>query len=261
MQLRPDALRLLDRVDAVVVDPRALATDELRVGRFRDVAQADRAEVWQWAQSRLEAGELSAGWHRVAPAFGGAARNGRARGQVLVYRRHDPRAYGVLAEIRRAGAQAVSLNLDQLGDLRSSFDDLHEAGSETDIDTALAGAVETLQRDGRTVAVLSVDAPQALGAADLAIGLLGRGGGIPWQADVLAVDLAAVWRLVHATPAGPRSPRAGPRTGDRRGGRGTGERILAGPQRSAGCRAQGGAGRGLACDDTRAGPQSARRSA
>ncbi|WP_019344729.1 HAD-IC family P-type ATPase, partial [Mycolicibacterium conceptionense] len=209
VQLRPDALRLLDRVDAVVVDPRALATDELRVGRFRDVAQADRAEVWQWAQSRLEAGELSAGWHRVAPAFGGAARNGRARGQVLVYRRHDPRAYGVLAEIRRAGAQAVSLNLDQLGDLRSSFDDLHEAGSETDIDTALAGAVETLQRDGRTVAVLSVDAPQALGAADLAIGLLGRGGGIPWQADVLAVDLAAVWRLVHAMPAARRASERG----------------------------------------------------
>ena len=105
VQLRPDALRLLDRVDAVVVDPRALATDELRVGRFRDVAQADRAEVWQWAQGRLEAGELSAGWHRVAPAFGGAARNGRARGQVLVYRRHDPRAHGVLAEIRRAGGR------------------------------------------------------------------------------------------------------------------------------------------------------------
>lgn len=208
VQLRPDALRLLDRVDAVVVDPRALATDELRVGRFRDVAQADRAEVWQWAQGRLEAGELSAGWHRVAPAFGGAARNGRARGQVLVYRRHDPRAHGVLAEIRRAGAQAVSLNLDQLGDLRSSFDDLHEADSDTDIDTALAGAVGSLQRDGRTVAVLSVDAPRALGAADLAIGLLGRGA-IPWQADVLAVDLAAVWRVLHAIPGARRASERG----------------------------------------------------
>lgn len=208
VQLRPDALRLLDRVDAVVVDPRALATDELRVGRFRDVAQADRAEVWQWAQGRLEAGELSAGWHRVAPAFGGAARNGRARGQVLVYRRHDPRAHGVLAEIRRAGAQAVSLNLDQLGDLRSSFDDLHEADSDTDIDTALVGAVGSLQRDGRTVAVLSVDAPRALGAADLAIGLLGRGA-IPWQADVLAVDLAAVWRVFHAIPGARRASERG----------------------------------------------------
>ncbi|MFV8265080.1 HAD-IC family P-type ATPase [Mycolicibacterium peregrinum] len=208
VQLRPDALRLLDRVDAVVVDPRALATDELRVGRFRDVAQADRAEVWQWAQGRLEAGELSAGWHRVAPAFGGAARNGRARGQVLVYRRHDPRAHGVLAEIRRAGAQAVSLNLDQLVDLRSSFDDLHEADSDTDIDTALVGAVGSLQRDGRTVAVLSVDAPRALGAADLAIGLLGRGA-IPWQADVLAVDLASVWRVLHAIPGARRASERG----------------------------------------------------
>ncbi|NOP98346.1 cation-translocating P-type ATPase [Mycolicibacterium fortuitum] len=208
VQLRPDALHLLDRVDAVVVDPRALATDELRVGRFRDVAEADRAAVWQWAQSRLEAGELSAGWHRVAPAFGGAARNGRARGQVLVYQRHDPRAHGVLAEIRRAGAQAVSLNVDELGDLRSSFDDLYEAGSDGDIDSSMAGAVENLQRDGRTVAVLSGHAPRALGVGDLAIGLLGTGG-IPWQADVLAVDLAAVWRLLHAIPAARRASERG----------------------------------------------------
>lgn len=208
VQLRPEALRLLDRVDAVVVDPRALATDELRVGRFRDVAEADRAAVWQWAQSRLEAGELSAGWHRVAPAFGGAARNGRTRGQVLVYQRHDPLAHGVLAEIRRAGAQAVSLNVDELGDLRSSFDDLYEADSDGDIDSSLAGAVDILQRDGRTVAVLSGHAPHALGVADLAIGLLGTGG-IPWQADVLAVDLAAVWRLVHAIPAARRASERG----------------------------------------------------
>lgn len=212
VQLRPAALRLLDRVDAVVVDPRVLSIDELRVGQFRDVAQADRAAVWQWAQDRLRDGRLSAGWHRVPPdlvgaATNGSATNGKSRGQVLVRNRHDPRAHAMLAEIRRAGAQAVSLDLDQLGDLRSSFDELYEAGA--DLDSALTGVVETLQRDGRTVAVLSVEAARALCAADLAVGVMRDRGGIPWQADVLAVDLAAVWRLLHAIPAARRASERG----------------------------------------------------
>lgn len=207
LQLRPDALRLLDRVDAVVVDPRVLTTDELRVGQFRDVAQADRPAVWQWAQDRLRDGKLPAGWHRVPPAVTGSATNGTSRGQVLVRNRHDPRAHAMLAEIRRAGAQAVSLDLDELGDLRSSFDELYEA--RADIGAALADVVDTLQRDGRTVAVLSADAARALCAADLAVGVLRDRAGIPWQADVLAVDLAAVWRLLHAIPAARRASERG----------------------------------------------------
>lgn len=197
--LRPDALRLLDRVDAVVVDPRVLTTDELRVGQFRDVAQADRTAVWQWAQDCLRDGKLPAGWHRVPPAVAGSATNGTSRGQVLVRNRHDPRAHAMLAEIRRAGAQAVSLDLDQLGDLRSSFDELYEA--DADLDSTLAGVVDTLQRDGRTVAVVSADAARALCVADLAVGVVRERAGIPWQADVLAIDVAAVWRLLHAIPA------------------------------------------------------------
>jgi cation-transporting P-type ATPase I len=205
--LRSNALRTLDRVDAVVVDPRILATEELRVGQFRDVAQSDGNAVWQWAQGQLQAGRLSAGWHSVAPAFDGAVRNGRGRGRVLVCNSHDSRAHGVLAEIRRAGAQAVSLDLDELGDLRSSFDDLYPA--DPDIDSALARAVDTLQRDGRTVAVLSVDAARALSAADFAVGMLSHRRGPPWQADVLAADLAAVWRLLHAMPAARRASERG----------------------------------------------------
>lgn len=207
LPLRPEALRLLDRVDAVVVDPRVLVTDELRVGQFRDVAEADRAEVWQWARAQLEAGVLGVGWHRVAPETAGA--NGKTRGRVLVRHSHDPLAHNVLAEIRRAGAQAVSLDIDQLGDLRSSFDDLYRA--EDDMDAALADAVETLQRDGRTVAVLSADALRTLSAADLAVGVLGSRAeaAIPWHADVLCVDLAAVWRLLHAMPAARRASERG----------------------------------------------------
>ncbi|CRZ17133.1 metal cation transporting p-type ATPase CtpH [Mycolicibacterium neworleansense] len=209
LPLRSNSLRLLDRVDAVVVDPRILVTDELRVGQFRDVVESDRAAVWQWAQGRLDAGALSAGWHRVAPAFAGAERNGRSRGKVLVRNSHHPLAHSVLTEIRRADAHAVSLDIDDLGDLRSSFDDLYQAGS--DVDAALAAAVDALQRDGRTVAVLSLDAVRAIDAADFAVGVLNghAGAGIPWHADVLTDDLAAVWRLLHAVPAARRASERG----------------------------------------------------
>ncbi|OMB99239.1 haloacid dehalogenase [Mycobacterium sp. NS-7484] len=209
LPLRANALRLLDRIDAVVVDPRILVTDQLRVGQFRDVAESDRAAVWQWAQGRLEGGALDVGWHPVAPAFAGSERNGRTRGRVLVRHSHHPLAHSVLTEIRRAGAQAVSLALDDLGDLRSSFDELHQG--DGDVDSALVDAVDALQRDGRTVAVLAVDASRALGAADLAIGVLNghTGAAIPWHADVLTDDLAAVWRLLHAMPAARRTSERG----------------------------------------------------
>ncbi|OMC34034.1 haloacid dehalogenase [Mycobacterium sp. GA-1841] len=209
LPLRPDALRLLDRIDAVVVDPRVLVTDELRVGQFREVAESDRAAVWQWAQSRLDAGAWDVGWHRVAAAFAASERKGRTRARVLVRHSHHPLAHSVLSEIRRAGVQAVSLALDDLGDLRSSFDDLHH--SNGDVDAALADAVDALQRDGRTVAVLAVNASRALGAADLAIGVLNGHTGveIPWHADILTDDLAAAWRLVHAMPAARRASERG----------------------------------------------------
>ena len=61
LTLRPAALRSLDRVDAVVVDPRALCGDDLQVGRIRGVAEADRAAVWQWAQTELTRGTLAPG--------------------------------------------------------------------------------------------------------------------------------------------------------------------------------------------------------
>jgi cation-transporting P-type ATPase I len=47
--LRPEALRRLDRVDAVLIDPRALVVDELRVSRIRGAPEHDRVAVWQWA--------------------------------------------------------------------------------------------------------------------------------------------------------------------------------------------------------------------
>ncbi|XJF12751.1 cation-translocating P-type ATPase [Mycobacterium sp. AMU20-3851] len=207
LPLRSGALRLLDRIDTVVVDPRVLATDELRIGRFRHVADRDRAAVWQWAQARLQTGELTAGWHRVAKDFARDETNGRVGGQVLVCSRHDPLASGVLGEIRRSGASVVSVDLDELDDLRSSFDDLHSA--DGGLDAALARAVDDLQRDGHTVAVVSADSARALLAADLALGVCHPDSRPPWYADVLVNDLLAVWRIMHALPAARRATERG----------------------------------------------------
>jgi H+-transporting ATPase len=207
LPLRPKALRLLDRVDTVVVDPRALAGDSLRVGQISDVADRDRSAVWRWAQDRLDEGELKTGWHDVPSDLDGLRKNGRSRGAVFVRHAHQPLAHAVLAEIRRAGAEVVSVDVDQLDDLRSSFDELWP--TDGDWDTALAQAVEDLQRAGKTVAALSAGAPAALSAADLSIGLFTAGGVPPWHADAVVGDLEAVWRILHAVPAARRASHRG----------------------------------------------------
>ncbi|MGB2919540.1 MAG: cation-translocating P-type ATPase, partial [Mycobacterium sp.] len=212
LTLRPDALRRLDRADAVVVDPRVLLTDRLRVGGLRAVAEHDRAAIWQWAQEQVHNGALGAGWHDV-PRRDRVARNGKAEKasqvvpQVFVGRTPHPLAANVVAAIRRADIEAVSVTCEELGELRSSFDELRPvAGS---MDSALLATVQALQADGRTVAVLSGDAGRALTAADVAIGLACPGRQPPWQADVLISELSSAWRIMHAIPAARRASRRG----------------------------------------------------
>jgi H+-transporting ATPase len=207
LPLRPSMLRMLDRVDAVAVDPRVLAIDSLRVSQIRNVADGNRGAVWQWAQDRLDGGGLDAGWHRAPADLDGARRNGRSRGEVFVRNAHHPLAHSVLAEIRWAGADVVSVDVDDLDDLRSSFDELYAADDE--VDAALARAVRDLQQNGRTVAVLSANAPRALDAADVAIGLMGTSGVMPWHAGLMADDLQGIWRILHALPAARTASRRG----------------------------------------------------
>jgi H+-transporting ATPase len=195
LTLRPDGLRRLDRIDVVVVDPRVLLTEELRVSQLRDVPDQARGELWQWAGDEVRRGALHAGWHR----------RGRARGQVLVRHAHHGLAAAVLGEIRRADAEVVSVASDELDELRSSFDELYPVDGS--VDAALLEAVQALQADGHTVAVVSSAAPQALSAADLSIGVLNRTA--PWRADLLAPDLAAVWRIMHALSAAQKASRRG----------------------------------------------------
>ncbi|WNG87464.1 HAD-IC family P-type ATPase [Mycobacterium sp. ITM-2016-00317] len=197
LTLRPDSLRRLDRIDTVVVDPRVLLTDRLRVARLRDVADHERTAAWQWAQEHLRDGTLTAGWHQLpAPVL--ARRNGRPAGAVLVGHVHHPQAAGLVGEIRRADLQAVSVAGDEFDDLGSSFDELYPVPGS--IDDALRDTVLALQTEGHTVAVLSGGAVDALLAADLAVGLPDAGRRPPWCSDVLVPDLDSAWRLVHAIP-------------------------------------------------------------
>jgi cation-transporting P-type ATPase I len=207
LALRPEALRWLDRVDAVLIDPRALTVDELRVSRIRGAPEHERAAVWEWAQAKLERGALTAGWHA---AGGRWATNGDRESavQVFIRRAHHPLASAVVGEARRSGAQVISLDVDDLDDLRSTFDDLLPPGDGS-TDAALADALDRLQRDGHAVAVLSASGLDALSSADVAIGFKPDGAAPPWSAHLLVDDLDAAWRVLHALSAARNASRRG----------------------------------------------------
>ena len=199
LALRPDGLRRLDRVEAIVIDPRVLCTDSLRVARIRGADEGDVSAAWNRAQLVLEKNGHRAGWHPVP----GMSASGPDSGIEALFRApYDPLASAVVAEAHRTGADLVSVDVDSLGELRPAFDDLRplEDGS---VDAALARAVTDLQDAGHTVAVLSSAAAQAISSADVALGVLPQPGAgpPPWCADLLLPDLAAAWRVLHALPA------------------------------------------------------------
>ncbi|MGV0732060.1 cation-translocating P-type ATPase [Mycolicibacter sinensis] len=144
LPLRPEGLRRLDRVDAVLIDPRVL--------------------------------------------FAGGTRH--------------PLTTALLAEARASGAQLITLDVAELGELRPVFDDLAPDRGGA-FDEALAAALARLQQDGRTVAVLSSTAAQALASADVGLGVMPDSASTapPFAADLLLADLTGAWRVLHALPA------------------------------------------------------------
>ncbi|WP_409437615.1 HAD-IC family P-type ATPase [Mycobacterium sp. SMC-14] len=189
--LRPGSLRELDRVDTVVIDPRVLCGDTLRVMQVRGADDDELRAVWAQAQARLTDTDLTPGWHRI-----GARSGVQASFQPALL----PLAAAVVTEARRADVEVVSVEADALGELRPIFDEIRPLDGAS-VDEALAAAVAAHQADGHDVAVLSSVAVQALAAADVALGVLPGQGVPPWCADVLLTDLTAVWRVLHALPA------------------------------------------------------------
>lgn len=192
----PGAARRLDRVDTVLIDPRVLLTEELRVSDIRGVADSDRVHIWNRARRKLSDGKFTVGWHRI----GGA--------DVLVRPSRKPLAQAVVAELRAAGVRAVSLDVDTLGSLRGGFDELLDApdDSDRDVDRALESALMTLSDAGARVGVVS--SIRLAGPAELRIGVA-EPDRAPPRADILEHDLAGVWRVLHAMPAARTATRRG----------------------------------------------------
>jgi cation-transporting P-type ATPase I len=198
LPLNPQSLRRLDRVDALLIDPRVLCTDRLRVVRVRGADEdeiADISAAYAAAQMLLEKRGLRVGWHPVpgAPAD--------AKIEALIGPAPDPLASAVLAEARRAGLDLISVDIDDLGELRPAFDELRPPDKGS-VDDALIAALTDLQQSGHTVAVLSSAGAQALSSADVGLGVMPNSDADPppWTADLILSDLAGAWRLLHAVP-------------------------------------------------------------
>ncbi|MFZ1178661.1 MAG: HAD-IC family P-type ATPase, partial [Mycobacterium sp.] len=202
LPLRREALRRLDLVDAIVIDPRVLCADSLRVARIRGADKNELSAAWNRAQLLLEKDGLSPGWH---PVRGISSKRPNSVAEALFLPAHDPLASAVVAEAHRTGADLITVDVDSLDELRPAFDEVrpltNEAGQT--IDDALARAVADLHQAGQIVAVLSSSGTQAISSADVALGMMPRRDGSPppWNADLLLPDLGAAWRVLHALPA------------------------------------------------------------
>ena len=207
LPLHPQSLRRLDRVDALLIDPRVLCTNTLRVVRVRGADDDELSPAWNRAQLLLEKRGLRVGWH---PVPGLSARGTDGGVEALVGPTHDPLASAVLAEARRADLDLISVQIEDLGELRPAFDELRPAAHGS-VDDALVVALSDLQQSGHTVAVLSSAAAQALSSADVGLGVMPNSDAEPppWTADLMLSDLAGAWRLLHAVPAAKTASRRG----------------------------------------------------
>lgn len=204
----PDVLRRLDSVTALVVDPRALLTADLRVSRIRGVPDHRRAAVWEAARTAIESGDLDAGWHRLDDITDGWEAGDDPDAAVLISPVRDALAGAVLEQARQAGVTVHSIDDEALGTLRSAFDDLGTPGGT--IDSDLTSMVDTLRAAGGTVAVLGADCPRATRTADVSLCL-------PWPSaapappdcDLLVPGLDATWRILRALPAARTASRRG----------------------------------------------------
>ena len=210
LPLRPESLRRLDEIDALLVDPRVLCGQRLRVVNVRG-ADGDRlTTAWEKAQDLLGKRGLRPGWHRI-PRMSVRGSAGAAP-EALIAAAHHPLASALLAEARATDAELVSVDAEVLGELRTAFDDVRPVpgGTDDDIDAALAEALAELQRAGRTVAVLSSTARSALAGADLALGVVHSDDTAPpWDADLLLTDLTGAWAVLHALPAAQQAAQRG----------------------------------------------------
>jgi cation-transporting P-type ATPase I len=229
------ALRRLDRVDTVVIDSAVLDRDRHRMDRIVPFGAAESEEVRRRAEqlldpdqpmvtrtyrtwtllpfsevdpellprgARTRARELRSGGAHVL-AF---VRNGELEGLVRVVAEVDPAAALVVSAVRRAGHRLVVAGTKGAAGEQLGADLVIQRGRR------MATDIRDLQTEGAVVMAIARGNKAALGAADVAVGLVRkRSSRPPWSADLLCgseladaafiVDASAVAREVSQRSA------------------------------------------------------------
>jgi cation-transporting ATPase I len=205
--LRSDALRCLDGIDVLIVDPAVLIGESLRVAQVNGVDGELHTKVWQCAQTDVDAGLLDPGVHTGCSLSPAHELPDLRDVEIVVTRTADPFAEPLIAAARGADLKLVSVDQADPGHLRGTFDELVPA--DEDVDLAMCDAVRRLQRDGKVVAVVGRDLRHAFGAADLSLAVWDAERPPAWTADVLLPSLKVACRIVDAIPAAKSAARRG----------------------------------------------------
>ncbi|MGI5182812.1 HAD-IC family P-type ATPase [Dactylosporangium sp. CA-152071] len=205
----PRVLRLLDRVDTVILDPAVLTTGRLMVQEVHPLPGADPEGVRLQAQ-RLFSAEATDqpveqdGWllgpvdqlrlrgrtgvrtrqrlHRDGAAHVlGLAHGTRLEALVSLVPQPAASADALIAAARRSGTRLIFAGGRPSGAERIDAGDIPGRGH-------LLGNVRELQADGHVVLLVS-DQAAALAGADVGIGVHGPDARPPWGAHVLAGDV------------------------------------------------------------------------
>jgi cation-transporting P-type ATPase I len=215
-----EALRVLDRVTAVVVDSVVLCTSRPRLLAATSAGDLDEAQVWSAAHNVLTGRSVADlahrgpwtadGWQlRRAPGTQGRRpedpaglpldlhdADGRRQGRVLAGCDLDPLADALVGAARTGGRSLLLTEHAGAGELLPWADRVLPAGASA------AAAVRRLQQDGEVVLVVSTGDDHALAAADVGVGVL-PGPDVPshacWSADVICgPGVEQVWRILVA---------------------------------------------------------------
>ncbi|HEY5832557.1 HAD-IC family P-type ATPase [Streptomyces sp.] len=213
------ALRVLDRVSAVLIDSAALCTSRPRLLSASAVGDLDDADVWSAAQSVLtgrSVPELSGpgpwtadGWRLRRPADARRRPDGstglplelwdpagRCQGRIMVGCELDPLADAVVATGRSGALRLLLTEHASVGELLPWADEVLPAGASPALE------VRRLQEEGDAVLVVTSSDGHALATADIGVSVLpgpGAANPVAWSADlVCGPGLAQVWRVLAA---------------------------------------------------------------
>jgi cation-transporting ATPase I len=210
--VRRSVLRVLDRVDCVVLQGDLLVTDDLVPAEVAPVGDADPAELRRVVRSLLDPSrptsvvrrdgwrlgpleelnlELSERTHRRGTELGGTgvpvlglARGSRLRALIQLRPALRPEAEDLVA-LARSGDLEVVFALRSEEPIVPLEADRVVAGGD-----ALGDSVRRLQGEGRVVCLVGgAYSSEGLRASDCGIGIHAPGETVPWGADIIATGL------------------------------------------------------------------------